>query len=229
MKRLLVTALLCITTIHASAASTNYENKFKLVGTGLLLPWDGKEFASLGGLNEKITIYNIDQKTIYGEIAIDGPEDVYLNTPDGRTSRPDIRSFYPDYSIYIFDAKKVDGGYHIYINNGWKFIKKNSRLTYMDWAEFMVNVPSFYVRQGYTMNLYDTIGGAVVKNIISLDDAKNKATYYTFDIKEIKGDWAFVECKVDCGYCGNSNTASVKGWVKWRNGGELTLDLRYIC
>jgi len=48
-----------------------------------------------------------------------------------------------------------------------------------------------------------------------------------FDALEIQGEWMKVGCKLGCTEC--ESLKGFTGWIKWRDGYNLLIDLRYIC
>jgi hypothetical protein len=48
-----------------------------------------------------------------------------------------------------------------------------------------------------------------------------------FVVLERENDWIKVACNIDCEGCPNGEL--VTGWVRWRKGNELLVELYYVC
>ena len=127
-----------------------------------------------------------------------------------------IRAFYPDYSIVIFDSKKSEEGYEIFVNGDWKKIKPNNNLSFVLWENFIEQIYlGLKLENPLRVKKSDTS-----KIIRGYEDL-----YY--EVLERDGDWIKVRCWKDCEGCPKGKI--IEGWIKWKNDQKLLVNLYYIC
>lgn len=128
----------------------------------------------------------------------------------------EIRAFYPDYSIIIFDSKQTGDGYEVFINGSWRKLKSNKELNFLSWENFIEKI---YLGLTSESPLH------VIKDDTSKIIEGYKELYY--EVIERDGDWLKVRCWEDCEGCPQGRI--IEGWVRWRNKEQLLVDLYYIC
>jgi len=130
-----------------------------------------------------------------------------------------IRSYYPDYYIIIMDSyNRENNKYKVLYNNEYYFIPhKNGITKYEPWKSHILNCwittdQDNPIREDSMLN----------SKIISRD-----YTNYSFKGLEVKGDWIFVKCDLECEGCPNNEV--IKGWLKWKEEDSLLVNLYYNC
>ena len=127
-----------------------------------------------------------------------------------------IRAYYPDFGVFVMDAKKIgDFEYEVVVNGEWKKIK-NKNLYYCDWNIFIKNL---IIKLPKNVNLYSK------RNVQSKKVSSNKIEIY--NVLEVNGDWIKVECNSKCENCNKQKT--FQGWVRWKKDNKLLVDLYYVC
>lgn len=165
---------------------------------------------------DTVFIYNADN-TIFGKIysKSKSEEPVFI----GQESL-NIKAYYPDNYIIIFDGDKLsDGKYKVTIDGLEKIIPHKDGITlYEDWETHLKT--SFIVTDS-TNPLRD-----------EPSEYGNQLNEYNYDnlsfvVIEINNDWAKVVCNIDCEGCPNNEI--ITGWLKWRKGNLLIVKLYYVC
>ena len=210
-KGIFVTGILIFIFCFTSSAST-------LMHTGILRVELNKFKAKFA-----LSIYNTDG-SVFAR--------VYRNEDDGEYKVEDggkkinnellkeIRAYYPDYGLMIFDADTIQKGrYTIYVGSQIKYIKSNEiqipLISYQGWQSFFKTV---FVKTNAESSIYtDTLSNKKVGG----------AEKYSYAVKKVVGDWAYVECLKACEQCPTG--IIIKGWVKWRDKNKLLIDIFYFC
>lgn len=163
-------------------------------------------------LEEDIKIVNNDN-TIYTTISRKENQEIVLRP---QVKKIEIRAFYPDYDIIIFDADKKENEYLVYVGSEVKRIVSYSGLTYMNWEDFI---------SGIYLGLTDESPLKTLKD----DNSETIKDYklYSYEVTSVEGDWLKVRCLKDCEGCPSGTM--VEGWVKWRNKNQLLVELFYLC
>lgn len=228
MKRLIIAVALLVTQANLLLAQNT-----KMLGTGVVFAQD--EFKDINTLNPNGSLYVKLTQTSGGEIKVTYPQPVQQsvlinsiksNYPSYALEHDkyqipfpklSIRAFYPDASVIVFDAIKVDNGYKVFVNGDWKLIKSTRGIQYQDWNNYMKRV---YVRADKTHPLYKDCD---TKSKIVSDDVEN-----AYKVLEVKGDWIRVQCSQECEGCPDNNKI-LHGWIKWRDKKSIIIDLLYSC
>lgn len=132
----------------------------------------------------------------------------------------EIRAYYLDYGLMIFDADTVQSGqFPVYVGSETKYIKvseiKTPLISYQNWQNFFKTV--FIKTNSTSFICEDTLSQKKVPN----------AEKYSYRIKKISGDWAYVECLKTCEQCPSGTI--IKGWVRWKDKNNLHVDIFYFC
>ncbi|MFD0766138.1 hypothetical protein ACFQZI_14840 [Mucilaginibacter lutimaris] len=227
MKRLMI-----IVTLLVIQANLLLAQETKMLGTGVVFAQD--EFKDINVLNSTGSLYVKLTQTSGGEIKTTYSQPVqqsvlinsiksnypYYALKHDKYKIPlpklSIRAFYPDASVIVFDAIKVDNGYKIFVNGDWKIIKPTRAIQYQDWATYMKRV---YVKANKVHPLYKDCS---TKSMIVSDDVEN-----SYKVLEVKGDWIRVQCSQECEGCPDNKI--LRGWIKWRDKNTIIIDLFYSC
>lgn len=213
-------------------------NDGRLLSEGVLLPpnggifWedtvsvlnqDGSEYAKIWANENGITKVNYPDSSQMKNIILKSFENYY---PDrfrdykkyNNTPPIAIRSFDNGYDspLMVFDAKKLGEKYQVFVNGEWKGIKYPEPLVYKKWSEFILTVS---VGITPVSPLRTTKGNS--SEII--DDYEK----YSYKVIKLDGDWLQVQCWSDCEGCPEGKI--IQGWVKWKDGDRLLIELYYIC
>ncbi len=129
-----------------------------------------------------------------------------------------IRAFYPDYNVIVFDAFKDKRGYKVFVNGSWKYIRLGKDLIYKTWNEHLIN--DVYIVSESKNPLYE-------KNNLKSKVLADKNTY-SYKVVKVEREWLEVECLKECEGCPHDKK-KLKGWVKWREGSKILIDLYYSC
>ena len=165
--------------------------------------------------NGMLPIYNMDS-TLFGQIlSLEGEPEPRFNK--GKLL---IREYYPEYYILIFDCKLTNGSYVVKVGNSEKFINHQEGITiYETWDEHIRN--SFLLTSNKNPLRSEP-------NLLSNAFMEYDYSTMSFVVKEVKGDWAKVACDLECEGCGDRGVV-VNGWIRWKDGDRLLIELRYVC
>lgn len=173
--------------------------------------------------SSKLLIQNQDG-SIFAYVVMDSTDDEFkiLNKNGLAASdiQKNIRSCYLDYGIMIFDSDSLNSNvYKVYVNGMEKnlFLDKASRslISYQNLNAFMMSV---FIKPNEGGKLYsDTLGNKVISG----------GENYSYSIKKIVNEWAYVTCLKTCEECPTEK--KVSGWIKWRSGDSLLILLYYFC
>lgn len=166
--------------------------------------------------SDTIRIYHADQ-SLYGAIySKNGEMEPAFYGNDSLA----IRSYYPDYYVVIMDCYGLsEDQYRVMIGGSEKYIEHKAGITiYEDWATHIKK--SFIVTQADNpLRETPEIKGKIVGDY----DYKHLSFYAI----HVSGDWAQVVCDMDCEGCPHQK--QITGWLKWRDGNRLLVELYYAC
>ena len=166
--------------------------------------------------SDTIRIYHADQ-SLYGAIYSENDEtEPAFNGSDSLA----IRSYYPDYYVVIMDCYGLsEGQYRVKIGGSEKYMEHKDGITiYEDWATHLKS--SFIVTKADNP-LRET---PEIKGEIAGDYDYKHLSFYAI---QVSGDWVQVVCDMDCEGCPNQE--QITGWLKWRDGNRLLVELYYAC
>lgn len=167
---------------------------------------------SLLKMTEKghVDIYNEDGK-LFCRVFKKGNDSLLKNT----------RSCYPDHGVLIFDTDSTYSGGKIAV-----FVGNEKK--YLD----VQRIPGLVVAQSWPVflkSIFFRMDPAAV--MYSAGPGKGRkvtgAANYSYIVRSVKNDWVFVECVKTCEECPKG--APIQGWVRWRDGGKLLIELYYFC
>lgn len=130
---------------------------------------------------------------------------------------PDVltRAFYLDNGVIIIDANKINKkNYEIFIDGEWKFIE-DTNFTYQKWNTFLKQA---YIQLNENDKIYSKKSISAKELTFSND--------LSFRIIKVSGDWLKIECNTVCEEC---NHNKVKGWVRWKDGNQILINILYVC
>lgn len=197
----------------------SYANESSTLGMGLILA------------PEKFTLYNDSGLT-------DGFADIDMRTDDEVLIPVCPKFFMPEYGImYFVGVDSTETAYKILADSSLiKFIGKNSGAEFTTWENYILS--SFGIRR-----LTENEGGAQVQNDLKVSPLEESAVlpvpegFEMFCPMEIRGSW--VKVKYDCFYNTDNNPHEgepchnfiddcqdpLTGWVKWKDGNNLLIDI----
>jgi hypothetical protein len=183
--------------------------ELKYPGVVIILP-DSIEFlkGSMLVQNEKGNIIN--------QISFDEEERVVKF----EKGTPEIREYYPDYSIIIFDGYPLENGnYKVIIDDSVCYLKQlNGYTIFEKWEEHIkrtfINTDE---QNPLRISSFDT--SEIISNL-NYDDLN-------FVVLSVKNDWVNVECDINCEGCPEGQL--IKGWIRWRKDNKLLVKLYYVC
>ena len=129
-----------------------------------------------------------------------------------------IRDFDPEYDMMYFDCKGVNNGkYLVIVNDSIKLIDSSS--TFVVFQTIQEHILSSYISltEKSPLRKINSDTSSIIDNYLN---------YWYIPIK-IKDDWLKVKCFKDCEGCPESGV--FEGWVRWKNNGELLIELFYSC
>lgn len=130
-----------------------------------------------------------------------------------------IWSYYPEYYIVIFEAYPLDNDrfYNVVINGDIFALSHFDGITiYETWQE--------HLKTSFILTSKDNpLKVAPDQNAESLLFDYEELS---FEVLEVKEDWIYVKCNIDCDGCPG---IEVRGWIKWKEKNVLKVELRYIC
>lgn len=166
--------------------------------------------------SDTVYILNTD-KSLYGAIYSDNNE--IEPAFNGRETLA-IRSYYPDYYIIIMDAyDQKEGLYRVFINGAEKYVAHRAGITvFENWSTHLKN--SFIVT-----NAYNPLRKMPSSEGTAADNYDYDAL--SFETIKVQGDWVEVICNMDCEGCPHQQ--AITGWLKWKDGSKLLIELYYTC
>jgi len=213
--------------VCSSCNSQSYSSK--LLSEGVLLSPNGGIF-----WDDTISIFNQDGSD-YAKVWADknGISKVnYLDTTgvkiaitestnnigNGRLPKISVRCFDDGYDspLMVFDAKKLEDKYQVFVNGEWKGINYPKPLVYKKWNEFIL-----------TVNLGITQISPLRSDRNNNSEIINDYEKYSYEVIKLDGDWLQVRCWSDCEGCPDGRV--ITGWVKWKDEDKLLIELYYIC
>jgi hypothetical protein len=179
---------------------------------------------SLYGPGPELLIYNPDG-SVFGKI-MQGKSPDFEPVMQLKNKKKDIkiRAYYPDFYIIHFDCNGIiTGKYEILVNGNLKYITPQEGVTlYYDWDEYL---PTCLIQTNEHNPMRSKPSPTSEKIIV--DDY----TLTGFEILEVNHEWIKVICGDGCAPCliDNENRDDIIGWIRWRNGNTLLLELFYSC
>lgn len=129
-----------------------------------------------------------------------------------------ILAYYPDYFIVHFAVESFDSIYYVEVGNEKKLVKPSKFIEFMTWPNYIQRFFSKTTGKN-PLRVEPKDSGSVVTGI----DYRRA----NFRNVEVKGDWVRVVCNLDCDGCINNRV--VEGWIRWREGDKVVLDIYYAC
>ncbi|MBI9039710.1 MAG: hypothetical protein JEY97_16390 [Bacteroidales bacterium] len=172
--------------------------------------------------NDTLSIYDLNDKifvSLSKNLTINNNSyDLMETSTKVLNSLLEIRDFNPEYDMMHFDCKGVKNEkYLIIVNDSIKQIDASS--PFVVFQTIQEHILSSYI--SLLKNSPLRISNSDTSSIID-----NYLDYWYIPIK-IKDDWLKVKCFKDCEGCPESGV--FEGWVRWRNDGELLIELFYSC
>ena len=179
--------------------------ELKYPGVVVILP-DSYEY-----LKEEILIRN-ENGSIVNKLYFDEKELMI----DFEKGTPSIREYDPDYHVIIFDGYPLENNkYKVIIDNSIFFLDHVEGYTvFRKWEEHITRA---FILTNELNPLRETPTES--GKIIPMD--YNNSNFISI---EVKNDWVKVECDT---YEGCPDGKLVTGWLRWRKGNELLVELRY--
>jgi len=168
----------------------------------------------LSSIKDGIIIFNADN-SVFGKIFHNNKEKT-INFEGN--DRFDVESYYPDYQILYILCNEKEKYYEVLINNEIKRINKYDNITiFENWDDHILNS---YI----TTDLKNP-----VRLEPSLESHSLQLNYsqYHFIVTEIRNNWIRVKCNIDCEGCANEKI--IEGWIMWKEGNNLKINLYYTC
>jgi hypothetical protein len=140
----------------------------------------------------------------------------FNNNNKNNVPLPDVftRAYYPDSGVIIIDANKINKKYfEIFIDGEWKYIE-DTNFKYQKWNTFLKQT---YI-QLYEKDKIYSKKSIASKQLIFPNDLN-------FRIIKVSGDWIKIECNTVCEECNHKIT----GWVKWKDGNQILINILYVC
>ena len=128
-----------------------------------------------------------------------------------------IRAFYPDYDIIVLDAFKYKSGYKVFVNGFWKYVKLSPNVSYKTWVNHLIK--DIYVVADIKNPVYEK--NNLKSRIITSENI------YSYKVVRVEGEWIEVECLKECEGCPQNRIQ--RGWMKWKQGNNILIDLYYSC
>lgn len=176
------------------------------------------------GYDHPMRLYNEDGKA-FATVFRDRSDDEFKVKNGAGVVSPTLldksRAFYAEYGLMILDTDSamVGGMLVVYVGGEKKLLDVASVRAfarYRKWPGFLVGL---FIKLQTPGSLYtDTLSTA--KSIA-------RAEAYSYTVKSVHGDWAYVVCAKTCEECPAGKI--IKGWVRWRKGNTLLVELYYEC
>lgn len=101
-------------------------------------------------------------------------------------------------------------------------------MKYIKASEIKTPLASYQGWQSFfkTVFIKTNSGSFICSDTVSLKKVPN-ADKYSYGVKKVSGDWAYVECLKTCEQCPAGTI--IKGWVRWRDKNKLLVDIFYFC
>jgi hypothetical protein len=134
--------------------------------------------------------------------------------------------FYPEVGMIIqFKCiKETDDYYWVLVNdnlNDYKLLSKSNRsFTFEPWEKHLYR--AFINFNPAQTPVFTSPNATETRKLDSSVIGDNG-----FTATEIKGEWMKIECAEGCSDC--EGLKKFSGWIKWRNGYKLNIDLKYSC
>jgi len=132
-----------------------------------------------------------------------------------------IRSCYLDHGVLIFDTDSTYSGgkISVFVGNEKKYLDIQHMPGLVVAQSWPVFLKSIFFKMNPSAVMY-TAGPNKGRKVAG-------AASYSYIVKGVKNDWVFVECVKTCAECPKG--ALIQGWVRWRDGGKLLIDVYYFC
>ena len=184
------------------------------------------------GFNTRETIELLNEdNTVYAKwnyhnesFEIEGNISALFSVSDNRLKEDydfSPRVFFTEYHIIHFEVMNKDGTFYEVLVNPDKGVTKrlslkSSQFNYFSWEE--------YLKRLYLS--YDPNSNPLRKFPDGQSEIVYKYNDYFFKVIEVKGDWVKIKCSSDCKLCDKGDLA---GWVKWKYGKKLLIEIGIIC
>lgn len=199
-----------------------HKKDYKKRGAGIIVfYWDDEGLGKFLPKGEMLKVYNLDD-SLYGYFTINADGETVFNK-HGVITTVTSRLYDNESGLIIMDAVRYKSGYKVYMDNGWKYINKSQYYSYMDWEKFL-SITGIVPKSGSVTRVHEKIGGFVKKSIQGAE-----IDQYSFNILEIEGEWVYVECDSQCASCGSNGTGKFTGWIQWKDGDDILVDIRHSC
>jgi len=131
------------------------------------------------------------------------------------------RSCYLDYGVLIFDTDSTYAGgkISVFVGNEKKYLDVQripGLVVAQSWPVFLKSV---FFKLSPAAGMY-TAGPNKGRKVAA-------AVNYSYIVKSVRNDWVFVECVKTCEECPRGRM--VQGWVRWKEGEKLLIELYYFC
>lgn len=198
------------------------EGKYDFSNDIEILNADKKIYATLKYVKEDENRIQVKYKSKVSDTTINNKvKKFYPENYDGRKYEIAIRAYYPDYSLVIFDAEKLNEDYYTVLVNGEKKVLRNAKnIKFYSWDYFLKKITFVGVNEKNPIRYDKSPSSSVIKDF-------KKYKNYSFQVEAIEGNWAKVKCSEKCNGC--SNNVDITGWVKWRDESKLLVRLFYVC
>lgn len=164
------------------------------------------------------------ENTHYERIFIN--EELTINLQDGAQSKVFPFFYKPDYGLYHFIClEKTRSYYKILVNdNEIAYIPNDTNFYFVTWEVLLVNTSverltgNNPIKENYTSNSQE-----IVHNC-------NPERLKVETVIEVSGEhWLFVSFSPDCDPYVAESKSPKHGWIKWRNGNQLLVDILLLC
>lgn len=153
------------------------------------------------------------------DIVIDSLFSKDNNEPAFSSSLVKIWAYFPEYYIVILEAYPLDndGFYKVIMNGNTLLLPHIENVTVFEtWQE--------HIKKSFVLTSNDN-------PLKPQPDKKTESLMLdyeqlSFEVIEVKEDWIYVKCNVDCEGCPDKE---VRGWIKWKEKNRLRIELRYVC
>ena len=133
-----------------------------------------------------------------------------------------VLDYYPDYMVLHFaDVVATPDEFLLPQCDGMDTLsmpRDDRKMRLRPWPEFIANV-----LLSSTVNNPLRVAGDSVAAVVP--DFDYEAVH--FEPLEVAGEWVRVRCNAVCEGCDGDET--IAGWLRWREGGSLLVDLWYAC
>lgn len=133
-------------------------------------------------------------------------------------------SYDPEYNLFIVKTNGMDkdGNYIVEINDKDYLINREEYSSILE-----IKTPEKYILESYPKLKRD--GSTPLRKEPS-EDSEIIANYldYLYVPIKIQGDWLYVKDDKDC-YIEEPSETDIYGWIRWRENGEIIIDVAHSC